>query len=566
VETLHEDRLRLLIEAGRGLVAELDLEVVLRRLLDVARELTGAGYAAVGILDSSKTSLARFVTSGIGPDVHRQIGDLPRGRGVLGLLISDVSPLRLADVGAHPESYGFPPAHPPMSTFLGVPVVIRGEAYGNLYLTEKADGAEFTDDDEHSIVILADWAAIAIDNASLYESAERRRVVLERTVRGLEVTTAIARAVGGETDLERVLELIAKRARALVHARSLWILLAEGSEFLVAASAGEVGDQPQSQRWPLAGSVVSEVLKSGDPERVADVSERGLKLPAALGIDAHSALMVPLVFRDRALGVLMAFDRTEDGPVFTQDDQELMTSFAASAAIATHTARSVEEEYLTHALDGAEQERGRWARELHDETLQGLAAVRMLVGGALRATDPERREHTLREAHEEMGAEIEKLRHLITELRPAELDELGVEAAIETLASRTTHLYNLRIDKELDLAWEAGRKPDRLSPQVENALYRLVQESLTNVVKHAGASRAQVRLVETDGEVRLDVIDDGRGFDPGSARPGGFGLIGMRERAAAVGGSLEISSGPETGTQLAARMPADHARQAAQPR
>ena len=185
METLHEDRLRRLIEAGRGLVEELDVEVVLRRLLDVAREMTGAAYAAVGILDASKTSLARFVTSGIDTDVQRQIGDLPRGRGVLGLLISDATPLRLRMSARTRSPTASRPAHPPMSTFLGVPVIIRGEAYGNLYLTEKAGGAEFTDDDEHSIVILADWAAIAIDNASLYESAEQRRVVLERTVRGL---------------------------------------------------------------------------------------------------------------------------------------------------------------------------------------------------------------------------------------------------------------------------------------------------------------------------------------------------------------------------------------------
>jgi two-component system, NarL family, sensor histidine kinase DevS len=531
VETLHEDRLRRLIEAGRGLVAELDLEVVLRRLLDIARELTGASYAAVGILDASKTGLARFVTSGIDADVRRQIGDLPRGRGVLGLLISDASPLRLADVGAHAESYGFPPEHPPMSTFLGVPVAIRGQAYGNLYLTEKAGGAEFTEDDEHAIVILADWAAIAIENARLYETAEKRRVVLERAVRGLEVTTAIARAVGGETDLERVLELIAKRARALVHAQSLWILLIEGDEFLVAAGAGELGEERRGDRLPLAGSVVGDVLKSGEPERIADAAERGLKLPAALGIEPHTALIVPLVFRDRSLGVLLAFDRTEDGPEFTQEDQELMTSFAASAAIATHTARSVGEEHLAHALDGAEQERGRWARELHDETLQGMAAVRVLVGAALRASDPARREQTLREVHQEMGSEIEKLRHLITELRPAELDELGVEAALDTLTSRTTHLYELRVEQELDLAWEAGRKPDRLSHQVENALYRLVQEALTNVVKHARATYARIRLTETDGEVRLEITDDGVGFDPGSANSGGFGLVGMHERA-----------------------------------
>jgi signal transduction histidine kinase len=558
VETLHEDRLRKLIEAGRGLVAELDVEVVLRNLLDVARELTGAAYAAVGILDSSKTSLTRFVTSGVDSDVQRQIGDLPRGRGVLGLLISDASPLRLADVGAHQESYGFPSMHPPMNTFLGVPVIIRGEVYGNLYLTEKAGGEEFTDDDEHSIVILADWAAIAIENGSLYATAEKRRVVLERTVRGLEVTTAIARAVGGETDLGRVLELIAKRARALVHARSLWILLLEGDELLVATVAGEVGDDRAGQRLAVAGSIAETVLRSGKPTRIAEIAGEAPTLPTWLGTDASSALIVPLLFRARPMGVLIAFDRTEDGPEFAPEDQELMTSFAASAAIATHTARSVGEEQLTHTLEGAEQERGRWARELHDETLQGLAAVRMLVAGALRATDSERREQTLREVHQEMGAEIEKLRHLITELRPAELDELGVEAAVETLASRTTHLHGLRIERELDLAWEAGRKPDRLSPQVENTLYRVIQESLTNVVKHAGASYARIRLVETADQVQLEVSDDGHGFDPSSVRPGGFGLIGMRERTSAVGGSVEIKSSVDGGATLLARMPADH--------
>jgi signal transduction histidine kinase len=183
----------------------------------------------------------------------------------------------------------------------------------------------------------------------------------------------------------------------------------------------------------------------------------------------------------------------------------------------------------------------------------------MLVAAALRATDSERREQTLREVHEEMGAEIEKLRHLITELRPAELDELGVEAAVETLASRTTHLHGLRIERELDLAWEAGRKPDRLTPQVESTLYRLVQESLTNVVKHAAASHARIRLVETDDQVQLEVSDDGRGFDPSAVRPGGFGLIGMRERTSAVGGSIEIKPSAEGGALLAARVPADHA-------
>src|SRR4051812_46614815 len=246
---------------------------MLERLLEVAAEMTEAQYVALGVLDPSKTNLERFVTRGIDPEHHREIGDLPRGRGVLGLLITDPRPIRLSNVGSHPESYGFPPAHPVMKTFLGVPVRIRGEVYGNLYLTEKAGGRDFSEDDERSIIILADWAAIAIENARLYTHAEERRVDLERAVRSLEVTTAIARAVGGETDIDRVLELIVKRARALVHARGLLIMLAEGDELVVAATAGELPEDLKGKRVPAAGTVASSVLRSGRPERVSSVSE-----------------------------------------------------------------------------------------------------------------------------------------------------------------------------------------------------------------------------------------------------------------------------------------------------
>ena len=222
-----DERLARLVEAGRALVAELDLPRVLDRLLEVAREVTGARYAALGILDESKEQLEQFLTVGIDEAEREQIGSLPRGRGVLGLLIRDPKPLRLDDVGAHPESFGFPPQHPPMKTFLGVPVVVRGEAWGNLYLTEK-EGGPFTVGDEEALQILADWAAIAIENARLYQDVERRRGELERALHGLEATTEIARALGGETELERVLELIAKRGRALVQATSVVSMVLEG--------------------------------------------------------------------------------------------------------------------------------------------------------------------------------------------------------------------------------------------------------------------------------------------------------------------------------------------------
>src|SRR5205809_4017989 len=177
---LDEEHLRRLLEVGRTLVEQLELEAVLDRLLETARELTGAQYAALGILDDDRRELERFVTRGIDDETHRTIGELPRGRGILGLLIEEPAPMRLADVGEHPRSYGFPPGHPPMRSFLGVPVLIRGRAWGNLYLTEK-DGGDFTEADEESAVILADWAAIAIENARLYETSELRRHEVERS-------------------------------------------------------------------------------------------------------------------------------------------------------------------------------------------------------------------------------------------------------------------------------------------------------------------------------------------------------------------------------------------------
>jgi GAF domain-containing protein len=190
--TLDETRLAALLEAGRGLVAQLEVDAVLEELLRVACELTGAGYAAIGVLDEDRRRLERFITRGIGRADRELIGDLPRGHGILGELIRHPAPLRLDDVSDHPRSYGFPAHHPAMHTFLGVPVVIRGEPWGNLYLTEKA-GGPFDEADEAAIVILADWAALAVDNARLYEDAGRRRDEAERAVRRLEATTAIAR-------------------------------------------------------------------------------------------------------------------------------------------------------------------------------------------------------------------------------------------------------------------------------------------------------------------------------------------------------------------------------------
>ena len=546
--------IRRLLEVGRTLTTELDEKVVLDRVLETAREITGARYAALGILNERHDGLERFLTAGVDEATHRAIGDLPHGRGVLGALIEHPQPLRLPDVGQHPGSYGFPVGHPVMRSFLGVPVVIRGQVWGNLYLTEKADG-EFTEADEEAAVILAEWAAIAIENARLYETSERRRRELEKAFRGLEATRDVAIAIGGEIALEHVLELIVKRGRVLVNARSLVIMLRNGEELVVHTSAGHV-EEMHGVRLSIAESTSGQVLERRRPERITDVAARLRIAPRAFGVsDPQTALLVPMVYRGNAVGVLAAFDRGQDREAFTEDDEQTLRTFAASAATAVALAESVQADRLRSSLAAADEERRRWARELHDETLQSLGGLRILLASALRRGDPERGQEAMREAVEHIEREIQNLRAIITELRPAALDELGLRAAIEALLDRHREQGGFQIDHELILSGPAGQA--RLEAEIESTAYRLAQEALTNVAKHAGANKVRVAVVESDGELLIEVQDDGTGFDT-DAGSSGFGLAGMHERVSLAGGTVSISSS-EHGTLVRASLPA-HAR------
>jgi signal transduction histidine kinase len=533
-----------LLDAGRSLVAELELDSVLERLLDTARDVTGARYAAIGVLDEERRRLQQFITVGIDDATRAAIGDEPHGRGVLGLLIEDPKPLVLADVSRHPRSYGFPAGHPPMKTFLGVPLLIRGAPWGNLYLADKQHG-EFGDDDVHAATVLSEWASIAIEHAQAFRQLADRSAELERAVEALEATTTIARALGSETDLERVLEMIVKRGRALVRARAVVLLLLQGDELVAVAGAGQVDEETLRAAVSVETSVAGEVLRKGTPERVLDVAVRLAMEDERMGIiGAETALLVPLRYRERALGVLCAFDRLDDDPEFGDREEMLLEAFAASAATAVATAQSVESDRLRHSLRSAEQERRRWARELHDETLQGLAALGVVLSAGQRAGG-EGLEQAVAQATEQLTTEIANLRALITELRPAALDELGLVAAVEGLARRAREIEGLDVELELEVDEEA------LDAELKTALYRLVQESLTNVAKHAAADRVAVCVRQRDGEVRLRVADDGAGFDAGRPTTG-FGLAGMRERAALMGGAVEVESSPR-GTVVSAR-------------
>jgi len=551
-EPLDQRRMRRLLEVGRTVLAELDPDTVLDRVLETAREITGARYAALGVLDLQRVKLERFITRGVDERTRRAIGDLPRGRGRLGVLIDEPRPLRLNDVGQHPRSYGFPSGHPEMSNFLGVPILIRGEAWGNVYLTEKEGGA-FDEADEEAVVILAEWAAIAIENARLYQTSEARRVEIEKALRGSEATRDVAVAIGSELGLEHVLELIVKRGRALVAARSLVILLRDGDELVVAASAGYTHGV-QGVRLPISESMSGQVMERRSPERITDVAARLGIDPREFGVpDARSALVVPLVYRNTAVGVLTAFDRGEDGEAFSEEDEQVLRTFAVSAATAVAMARSVQEERLRSSLEAADSERKRWARELHDETLQGLGGLRVLLSAAVRRGDHEQTEQAVRQAIVQIEREIGNLRAIITELRPAALDELGLQSAIASLVERHREQDDFAIDADLALPDPQAGEP-RLARELETTIYRLLQEALTNIVKHTQAQHVRVAVAEDQGEVTVEVRDDGAGFTAG-AETSGFGLMGMRERVSLAGGTLQIDSG-ESGTLVRARLPA----------
>ena len=544
------------MDIARSVLSELDLDYVLDHVLESARALTGARYAALGVLGESKTDLARFITTGIDEPAHAEIGALPRGRGVLGELIANPVPLRLSDVGSHPHSYGFPQGHPPMSTFLGVPIIVDGQPFGNLYLTEKSGGGEFTEADEEAVVMLAELAALAIDHARRYTGASNRRDELERTVAALEAMTQIARAVGGQTDLNVILELVAKRGRALIDARLLVIELVGAGNLVIAAGAGEMPDALLGRQMPMSESASSAALRTLRAQRLdepltrARFDEHGL---GSLGVKAEDGLLVPLIFQNRAYGVLIAIDRIDRGPSFTPEDERLLEAFAASAATAVATAHSVAAERRRQRLAAAEAERQRWARELHDDTLQSLSALRVGLSSAKRSGRTDAIEQAVTKSIEQLEEAITNLRALITDLRPASLDELGAGSAIQVLGERAVRT-GVEVDMSIDLAYESGRAQSRHVPELEIAMYRLVQEALTNAIKHGKARRVAVEVHEQDTDIQITVRDDGSGFDP-DAHTDGFGLLGMHERVQLLDGSLHISSAPGRGTTVTASLP-----------
>jgi PAS domain S-box-containing protein len=373
----------------------------------------------------------------------------------------------------------------------------------------------------------------------------------KRSHMALEATVEIARAVAGETELGRVLGLIAEQSRALVDASGLAILLADGEEFVVAATAGTLAKTLVGQRVGARGSIGERVCATGQAQRVGRLAGSNAFVLAPLGVSATSVLTVPLGFRRATLGVIEALDHAA-GPEFDDEDERLLLGAAASAGTAITTAQSVGQDRVRRTMQAAENERRRWARELHDETLQALAGLRVLLSTAQRSDDDQLFRRATGDALDQLDTDIESLRVLISELRPAALDELGLSAAVVALAERTSVRHGIEVTTAIDPPKDTNRSRG-LDPERETVVYRVVQEALTNAARHARPESVAVRLSHNNGEVRVSITDDGDGFDP-AAPTDGFGLVGMRERVSLVGGRFALTSSSE-GTTIAVSLP-----------
>jgi signal transduction histidine kinase len=536
------DRLRVLVDAGIALSSELSLDALLQRIVETAAELTGARYAALGVIDRSGQHLERFLTTGIDAETHAAIGELPHGRGILGVLIRDAAPLRLARIADDPRSVGFPANHPPMTTFLGLPIVLRGVAYGNLYLTEKEGGHEFTPEDEELTQLLAAQAAVAIENARLYESSTR-------WLRQLESLNEIGTALASELELEPLLAIVARRLQELVDARLVLIALPEGGSLRIAAAEGESSFGVTGTELAIDHSKAGRVLERGRSERldsILDDPEVDQQVTRRLGV--HSALYVPLVARGSTIGVLIAHDKRGSSPAFAEDDLRLAETLAARAAVAVDQSARVSRDVVRRVVEAQELERARLARELHDETGQALTSILLGLKPLESAAGEEARE-AVASLRELVVATLQNVRRLAVELRPSVLDDFGLVPAVERLTDTFREQSGLRVELEAQLGDE------RLPREAETTLYRVIQEAFTNVVKHAGATRVSVLLQRQQGHALAVVEDDGSGFDPSRAREDALGLAGMRERLALAGGRLRIESAPGAGTTLVAEVP-----------
>jgi signal transduction histidine kinase len=499
-----QERLRALLDAVVGIAGDLDLRGTLERIVEAACGLAGARYGALGVIGAGD-ELSDFITHGIDPETHARIGDLPHGRGVLGLLITDPRPVRMPDITRHPRSYGFPPHHPPMHSFLGVPVRTRDQVFGNLYLAEKQGAGEFTDDDEEIVVALAAAAGVAIDNARLFAVARQRE-------RWLAAAAEITEVLLGTVRRTEALGLIARRARELADAALAFVLLVEDGAYRIEVVEGDPG---------LARALAGAQVAAAPAAELAAVADWPAPVPDL------AATVVPLGGSEPGLLVVAG-----TGPV----DAALLASFAGQAALALDRARAQEQREQLVVLE----DRERIARDLHDVVIQRLFATGMQLQGGLGRPDLQKR---ISDAVDDLDATIRDIRRAVFELRtPA-------GTSLRTELRDVVDAAGLCLRPALDVVGPVDSAvPDDLVPEV----LAVVREALSNVGKHAAATAVRVTVRATAQDVAVEIEDDGVGTDPAAARGG---LVNLRERAHDLGGDFAVTGGRRGGTLVRWQVP-----------
>lgn len=510
-----------LLEAVLAVAGDLDLETILGRVVTAACELVNARYGALGVIDEDGDALSAFLHHGVDEPTVRAIGHLPEGRGILGLLIDEPTPLRLDDLSTHPHSYGFPKHHPPMHAFLGAPIRVRGEAFGNLYLSEKRDGSTFTAEDETLVVGLAAVAGAAITNARLYDEARRRETWREAV---LEVSAAVLAGASTTEVRQRVAELGCQLAEAdagiLVeaHDEGLWVLTS-------------VGDAPPPGYLEGIDGPAQQALRSGEPIRVEHDPLFG-----------RASLWVPVHDGEQVVAVLGAGRKT----VFTAREQRLLAGFGTQVSFAWSFDR-VQADLQRLSLI---EERERIGRDLHDTVIQRLFATGLSLQGTLRRCDDHPEVYArIDGAVDEIDRTVKEIRSTIFALQ-AQGDALrGARAqvleVVDEVGKMLPRVPRVRFDGPIDQV--VGR-------DVLAQLLPVVREALTNVAKHADAHDVEVELTVDRQRLQLRVLDDGIGIDPSAPR--GFGLRNLVERARTVRAELQVGAGPDgRGTLVEMNLP-----------
>ncbi|MGO4583748.1 GAF domain-containing protein [Arthrobacter sp. 2RAF6] len=533
-ELLHaQEHMRGLLEAVVAVAEDLSLEAVLDRVVNSACRLLHARYGALGVIGENQ-SLSHFVTVGIDEELAARIGPLPTGHGVLGLLINEPAPLRLHDLREHPKSYGFPENHPPMKSFLGVPVRVRDVVFGNLYLTEKEGGGDFTPEDEDLAVALAAAAGVAIENARLYEDARRRASWLEAC---MEVT---GRMFGDDRMAEPdkvALDLIADKALRESGSQLSLILVPDGgvASYTVAGAAGTDGAKFAGSNLSMDSADIRAVAATGTP---ACIDQAGDILGPIDGLSVGKLLAIDLSAQGAHHGLLFLVRAPGTGP-FAKTDVEMGAVFGSHVALALELDRihRLREQLVVFT------DRDRIARDLHDVVIQRLFAAGLSIQSLRRFTSGEPALSRIDAVTAELDETIRDLRNTIYSLRasPGEQGELLSSRILQTIRNATRSLPfapHLTLNGAVDSVLDDGT--------VTNAL-AVISEGLSNAVRHSEAHAISVSVSAEDGMLTLIIEDDGKGFrDPVH----GNGLVNMEQRALELGGSFEVTGTPGKGTTL----------------